>query len=187
MQLINHLSLVYWSTFWKYSLKWSRVCKFDIMTNFFHDISYIVGPPNLKIGDLVMCKANPHEETFSRKLCIKQSNLFRVVAIHKVWAALSHSEHNIVHDLKPFRALMWYQRPKAALLPKVIKVLHPEYEVKCQFWVKYWYYPLHMRLYTQLKIRKNYINIMMIINFQEFHPLAIHIWPRFRRVWVFPP
>ena len=70
-----------------------------------HDTSYVVGPPNIKLGDLVMCRANTHERNLSRKFKIKQSGPYRVVALHKNCALLSDLEHNVLPDLKPFRAL----------------------------------------------------------------------------------
>jgi len=76
-----------------------------MVSKYKHDTSYIVGPPNLRTGDLVMCRANTHEKNLSRKFRIKQSGPFRIVAIHKNCALLADLEHNVLPDLKPFRAL----------------------------------------------------------------------------------
>ena len=51
-----------------------------------------------------MCKANTHEKNLSRKFRIKQNGPYRIAAIHKNCALLSDFEHNILPDLKPFRA-----------------------------------------------------------------------------------
>ena len=53
-----------------------------------------------------MCRANMHERNLSRKFKIKQSGPCRVVALHKNCALLSDLEHNVLPDLKTFRALI---------------------------------------------------------------------------------
>ena len=52
-----------------------------------------------------MSRANNHERNLSRKFKIKQSGPNRVVALHKNCALLSDLEHDVLPDLKPFRAL----------------------------------------------------------------------------------